>query len=155
MESLDKYDKHILNILQTHGKISNQELSERVGLSPSPCLRRVKALEDRGIIVNYRAIVDKKRVGLGFMALVQISMDKHTTERFSVFEEEVKAIPEVLECLLITGQSADYQLKIVVKDLDEYQKILLHKITKISGVIGVHSSFVLNHVVENTSVPIY
>ena len=89
------------------------------------------------------------------MVLLQISMDKHTTERFSEFEKEVKAIPEVLECLLITGQTADYQLKIVVQDLDEYQKILLQQITKITGVTGVHSSFVLRHVVEKTDVPIY
>ena len=155
MQDLNKFDKHILNILQTDAKISNQDLAERVGLSPSPCLRRVKALEDSGVIVGYRALLDRKKVGHGFMVLLQISMDKHTTERFSEFEKEVKAIPEVLECLLITGQTADYQLKIVVQDLDEYQKILLQQITKITGVTGVHSSFVLRHVVEKTAVPIY
>lgn len=155
MDEITPYDKRILRVLQDDGKISNQDLAEKVGLSPSPCLRRVKSLEDRGIIKGYRALVDNKKVDLGFTALIQISMDKHTPERFSVFEKEIKAIPEVLECLLITGQSADYQLKVVVKDLDEYQKLLLNKITRISGVTGVHSSFVLTKVIEKTSVPIY
>lgn len=155
MNEIDSYEKRILRILQDDGRMSNQDLADKVGLSPSPCLRRVKSLEERGIITGYRAIVDNKKVDLGFTALIQISMDKHTTERFSAFEKEIKAIPEVLECLLITGQSADYQLKVIVKDLDEYQKLLLNKITKIAGVTGVHSSFVLTKVVEKTSVPIY
>lgn len=155
MNDLDSYDKHILSILQEDGKISNQDLAERVGLSASPCLRRVKALEDRGIIKSYRALLDTKKMDLGLTALIQISMDKHTTERFGSFEKEIVAIPEILECLLITGQSADYQLKVIVKDLEEYQKLLLHKITKIPGVTGVHSSFVLNKVIEKTAIPVY
>ena len=152
---LDKYDKQILEILQKQGKISNQDLAERVGLSPSPCLRRVKALEDAGIILGYRALIDAKKMELGLIALIQISMDKHTQERFSTFEREIKAIPEVLECLLITGHSADYLLKVIVKDLEHYQKLLLQKITKIAGVTGVHSSFVLNKVIDKTALPIY
>jgi Lrp/AsnC family leucine-responsive transcriptional regulator len=155
MNDLDVYDKHILAILQEEGKISNQDLAERVGLSASPCLRRVKALEDRGIIKSYHALLDPKKVDLGLTALIQISMDKHTTERFGSFEKEIVTIPEILECLLITGQSADYQLKVIVKDLEEYQKLLLQKITKIPGVTGVHSSFVLNKVIEKTAIPVY
>ena len=152
--NLDKFDKEILRLLQTHGRISNQELAEQVGLSPSPCLRRVKALEDAGIITGYRAHLDAKKIHLGLTALIQISMDKHTPERFELFEKAIKGIPEILECLLITGQSADYLLKVVVKDLDEYQKLLLTQITKIQGVTGVHSSFVLNKVVDRSSLPI-
>jgi len=152
---LDKYDKKILAILQTEGKISNQDLAERVELSPSPCLRRVKALEDAGVILGYKALVDAKKIELGLVALIQISMDKHTQERFNSFEREIKAIPEVLECLLITGQTADYLLKVIVKDLDHYQKLLLQKITKIAGVTGVHSSFVLNKVIDKTELQLY
>ena len=152
--NLDKFDKEILRLLQTHGRISNQELAEQVGLSPSPCLRRVKALEDAGIITGYRAHLDAKKIHLGLTALIQISMDKHTPERFEHFEKAIKGFPEILECLLITGQSADYLLKVVVKDLDEYQKLLLTQITKIQGVTGVHSSFVLNKVVDRSSLPI-
>ena len=152
---LDKYDKKILAILQTEGKISNQDLAERVGLSPSPCLRRVKALEDAGVILGYKALLDAKKIELGLVALIQISMDKHTQERFNSFEREIKAIPEVLECLLITGQTADYLLKVIVKDLDHYQTLLLQKITKIAGVTGVHSSFVLNKVIDKTELQLY
>jgi Lrp/AsnC family leucine-responsive transcriptional regulator len=151
---LDRFDKAILRLLQTQGRMSNQDLAEQVGLSPSPCLRRVKALEDSGIITGYRAHLDAKKINLGLTALIQISMDKHTPERFEHFETEIKAIPEILECLLITGQSADYLLKVVVKDLDDYQKLLLTQITKIQGVTGVHSSFVLNKVVDRSALPV-
>ena len=152
---LDNHDKEILRVIQNEGKISNQDLAEQVNLSPSACLRRVKALEENGIIVGYRCLLDAKRLNLGLMALVSISMDKHTPERFEVFEKNISNIPEVIECLLITGQSADYQLKLIVRDLEHYHQILLGKITKIVGVTGVHSSFVLNKVIENRAVPIY
>ena len=105
-------------------------------------------------ITGYRAHLDAKKINLGLTALIQISMDKHTPERFEHFETEIKAIPEILECLLITGQSADYLLKVVVKDLDDYQKLLLTQITKIQGVTGVHSSFVLNKVVDRSALPV-
>ncbi|OAI11413.1 AsnC family transcriptional regulator [Methylomonas koyamae] len=148
---LDRYDRQILEILQTDGRISNQELADRIGLSPSPCLRRVRALEEAGLIVGYRALLDAKALGLSLTALVQISMDRHTPERFASFEAAVAEIPEVMECLLITGQAADYQLKVAVKDLDAYQELLLKRITGISGVSGVHSSFVLRRVVDKTA----
>lgn len=155
MVNLDSYDKSILRSIQKNGKISNQDLADDVGLSPSACLRRVKALEDAKIISGYKCLLDTKKLNLGLTAIVSISMDKHTPERFAIFEKEILTIAEVIECLLITGQSADYQLKIVVNDLEHYHKILLGKITKITGVTGVHSSFVLNKVVENREIPIY
>jgi Lrp/AsnC family leucine-responsive transcriptional regulator len=152
--NLDRYDRRILEVLQEDGRISNQELADRIGLSPSPCLRRVRALEEAGIIAGYRALVDANRLGLSLMALVHISMDRHTPERFAHFEAQVNALPEVLECLLITGQDADYQLKVLVRDMDAYQALLLGKITRIEGVTGVHSSFVLRRVVDRTAVPV-
>ena len=151
---LDRYDRHILQVLQADGRINNQDLADRIGLSPSPCLRRVRALEEAGFLVGYRALVDAKKLGLTLMALLHISMDRHTPERFAHFEAQVAEIPEVLECLLITGQAADYQLKVVVQDMDAYQELLLNRITRITGVTGVHSSFVLRRVVDKTALPI-
>ncbi|MCV2360756.1 MULTISPECIES: Lrp/AsnC family transcriptional regulator [Roseateles] len=151
---LDRIDRQILELLQQDGRINNQELAERVGLSPSPCLRRVRALEDSGLITGYRAQLDAKKLGLSLMALVHISMDLHTPERFANFEAAVQVLPEVLECLLITGQAADYQLKLVVRDMDHFQSLLLGKLTRIQGVTGVHSSFVLQQVVSRTALPV-
>jgi Lrp/AsnC family leucine-responsive transcriptional regulator len=151
---IDRYDRRILEVLQAQGRISNQELAERIGLSPSPCLRRVRALEAGGLIAGYRAILDARRLGLSLLALIHISMDRHTPERFANFEEKIRALPEVLECLLITGQDADYQLKVVVRDMDAYQALLLEKITRIEGVSGVHSSFVMRRVVDKTALPV-
>lgn len=151
---LDRYDRQILQLLQEDGRISNQDLAERIGLSPSPCLRRVRALEEAGIISGYRAQLDARALGLSLMALIHISMDQHTPERFNTFEAAVAAIPEVLECLLITGQDADYQLKVVVADMDGFQELLLNRITRIPGVTGVHSSFVLRRVVDKSALPL-
>ncbi len=152
--TLDRYDRRILAELQEDGRISNQDLAERIGLSPSPCLRRVRALEEAGIIQGYRAALDPLKLGLSLMVIISISMDRHTPEHFERFDTAVRAMPEVLECLLITGRDADYQLKVVVKDMDAYQDLLLNRITKIEGVSGVHSSFVLRRVLERTALPI-
>jgi len=152
--NLDNYDRRILEELQQDGRITNQELADRIGLSPSPCLRRVRALEEAGIIAGYRALLDAKRLGLNLMALLSISMDRHTPERFEHFETAIREMPEVLECLLITGREADYQLKVIVRDMDHYQDLLLRRITRIEGVSGVHSSFVLRRVVERTNLPL-
>jgi len=151
---MDRYDRQILEILQREGRISNQELADRVGLSPSPCLRRVRALEESGLIIDYRAIVDARALGYKLMAIILISMDRHTPERFANFDRIVSNLPEVLECLLITGQDADYQLKVIVNDMDDYQRLLLDKITRIEGVSGVHSSFVMRQVINKTALPI-
>jgi Lrp/AsnC family leucine-responsive transcriptional regulator len=149
---LDRYDRKILEILQEDGRISNQDLAERIGLSQSPCLRRVRVLEESGLITGYRALVDAKKLGLSLLVLIHISMDRHTPERFANFDATVKALPEVLECLLITGQDADYQLKVIVRDMEAYQSLLLNKITRIEGVTGVHSSFVMRQVVDRTAI---
>ena len=151
---IDRYDRRILEVLQHEGRISNQELAERIGLSPSPCLRRVRALEESGVIAGYRAILDARQLGLSLLALIHISMDRHTPERFANFEQKVAELPQVLECLLITGQDADYQLKVVVPDMERYQVLLLNKITRIEGVTGVHSSFVMRRVVDKTALPL-
>ena len=151
---IDRFDRQILQVLQDDGRISNQDLADRIGLSASPCLRRVRALEEARVITGYRALLNAKTLGYTLMALIYISMDKHTPERFEHFEKEISEISEVLECLLITGQDADYQLKVVVRDMDAYQELLLNRITRIPGVTGVHSSFVLRRVVDKTALPV-
>lgn len=151
---LDATDWRILKELQANGRITNVELARKVGISPPPCLRRVRALEEAGIITAYRAVLDAKRLGYSLMALIYISMDKHTPERFEHFEKEISRITEVLECLLITGQDADYQIKVAVPDMDAYQELLLKRITRIQGVTGVHSSFVLRRVIDKAALPV-
>ncbi|MAZ70121.1 Lrp/AsnC family transcriptional regulator [Porticoccus sp.] len=151
---LDAYDRAILRKLQQEGRISNQDLAENVNLSPSPCLRRVRRLEEEGVIDGYTARLNARRLGLNLMAFIQISMDKHIPERFQGFESAVANFPEVLECHLITGQAADYLLKVVVEDMDGYQQFLLNKITRIEGVSGVQSSFVLKSPQNTATLPV-
>ena len=151
---MDRYDKKILRILQQDGGISNQELAEQVGLTAAPCSRRVRQLEASGIIEQRSVRLNARNMNLKQTVLLLVSMDKHVTERFEVFEQAIQAIPEVIECYLIAGNNADYQLKIVVPDLDRYHEILLGKITRIPGVTGVQSSFVLKKVFETTALPL-
>lgn len=151
---IDRIDRHILEQLQQNGSLTNQELADKVGLSPSPCLRRVRALEDAGIIVRQVTILDHKKLGLSLTAIILIGMDRHTPERFATFERQVGEYPEVQECYLITGQDADYMLKVVVPDMDNYHHFLLNRITRIQGVSGVHSSFVLRRVIDSTALPL-
>ncbi len=151
---IDRTDRKILEHIQSDDSLTNQELADKVGLSPSPCLRRVRALEDAGIIVQRVAVLDHKKLGLSLTAIILIGMDRHTPERFAAFEEQVAEYPEVQECYLITGQDADYMLKVVVPDMDRYHHFLLNRITRIQGVSGVHSSFVLRRVIDSTALPL-
>lgn len=151
---IDRIDRNILEQLQQDGSLTNQELADKVGLSPSPCLRRVRALEEAGVIVRQVTILDHKKLGLSLTAIILIGMDRHTPERFAAFEKQVGEYPEVQECYLITGQDADYMLKVVVPDMDHYHHFLLNRITRIQGVSGVHSSFVLRRVIDSTALPL-
>lgn len=151
---LDRIDRSILAHLQENGDLSNTDLAERVGLSPSPCLRRVRLLEEAGIILRKVTVLDAKKLGLSLTAMVQIGMDRHTPDRFETFEKTVAAYPEVQSCYLITGQDADYLLQVIVPDMDGYQSLLLDRITRIPGVTGVHSSFVMRKVVDRQALPL-
>lgn len=151
---IDHFDRAILRRLQREGRISNQDLAAAVNLSPSPCLRRVRRLEDEGYIEGYGAIANARKLGLKLTAFIHISMDRHTPDRFANFEDAIADCPEVLECHLITGQQADYLLKVVVEDMDAYQQVLLDKITRIEGVSGVHSSFVLKSPLSSMALPV-
>lgn len=151
---IDAYDRRILTLLQQDGGLSNQQIAERIGLSPSPCSRRIRQLEEAGIIARRVVRLDAGKLGLDLTVLIHIRMDRHTPERFDKFEAIVVAYPEVQECYLITGQEADYQLKVIVPNMTEYQHFLLEKITRLEGVIGVVSSFVLRKAIDTTAIPL-
>ena len=151
---IDSHDIRILNALQEDGSLSNQEIADRVGLSASPCSRRIRLLHEAGVIASTVVRLAPAKLGLDLTVLIHIRMDRHTPERFDNFEAIILGYPEVQECYLITGQEADYQLKIIVPNMDEYQRFLLEKVTRIEGVIGVHSSFVLRKTIDSTALPL-
>ena len=152
--ALDRIDKHILKLMQDNGRISNLELADQVGLSPTPCSRRVKRLEDSGLIAGHVTLLDPQALGLTLTAIIGISMDRHTPDRFESFEKAISTMPEIIECSIVTGQTADFLLKVVVKDMQHYEKFLLGNLTRLDGVTGVHSSFVLRQLVKKTALPI-
>lgn len=151
---LDAIDRQILRQLQKEARLTNHELAVRVGLSDTPCARRVKRLEEEGFIRSHVALLDPEALGLKLTAFVSISMDRHTPDRFESFEKALRSMPEVLECSLVTGQAADFLLKVIVRDMQHYERFLLGKLTKIQGVSGVHSSFVLRPIISTTEIPI-
>lgn len=153
-QKLDRFDRKILELLQTNAGFSNQEIAERVGLSASPCSRRIKSLEERGFIDQRITLLNRKAINLNLIAIINIRMDRHTPDRFARFESAIAEIDEVIECILVTGQDADYQLRIAVPDMDAYHKVLLNNITTIEGVDGVHSSFVLRDIIKSKPLPL-
>lgn len=151
---MDNVDKKILDLLQNDGKISNQELADQIALSPSPCSRRVKQLEDEGYIRQYVALLDPTKIGLQITIMVSVALVNHEPNVMKNFEKIIALMPEVIQCYLITGQSADYLLKVIVPNLDEYQSFLLKKLTIVDGVNQVHSSFVLQRIIDKTALPL-
>ena len=152
--TLDRTDRQILELLQSNGRISNLDLAEAINLSPTPCARRVKRLEEDGLIDRHVTLLNQARLGLNITAIIGITMDRHTPERFDNFEQKVREFPEVVECSIVTGQAADYLLKAVLPDMTYYEEFLLGRLTRIDGVTGVHSSFVLRKVINNTELPL-
>ncbi len=150
---LDKIDYRILHHIQNNARISNIELAEAVGLSPSPCLRRVRALEAAGVIKRYAGIVDAGAVGLPISIFVNVSLDRQERSGLEAFEQTISSYPEVMECYLMTGAS-DYLVRIVVPDLQAYERFLADKLTRIPGVANIQSSFALKQVVYNTELPL-
>ena len=150
---LDKIDYRILHFLQNDAHITNAELAEKVGLSPSPCLRRVKALEKQGIIQRYVAIVDASEVGLPISAFVSVSLLSQDRDALQVFQSSVETYPEVMECYLMTG-SSDFMLRVVVPDLQNYERFT-DKLTRIPGISNIQTSFALKPVIYKTELPIH
>lgn len=150
MASLDKIDRQILALLRENARMSNLELAESVNLSPTPCARRVKQLEDAGIITGYSITTDPRKLGYQLSVYIAISMDKHTAERFSNFEKKLREFPELVSCSIVTGRSEDYLIKALVKDMAHYEEFLLHRLNRIEGIAQVHTSFELRQVFEKS-----
>jgi Lrp/AsnC family leucine-responsive transcriptional regulator len=150
---LDSIDRKILATLQENARIANVELSEEVHLSPSPCLARVRALERDGFIKNYVTLLDPRSVGLGVNVFVQVRLEKQIESALNSFEKAIAERPEIMECYLMTGQ-ADYLLRIVVSDLDDFQKLLTEFVAKIAGVGNIQSSIALKQVKFKTALPL-
>ena len=154
INDLDRTDLRLLAELQKNASLSNLELADKVGLSPTPCARRVKRLVTEGFIERQVAILNPEKLGYDLTAHVSISMDRHTPDRFENFEAEIATYDEVIDCSVVTGQSADYLIRVVVKDMKHFEAVLLGKLTRIPGVTGVHSSFVLRKVINRTEIPL-
>lgn len=152
--TLDKTDLHILKLLQASGKLSNQDLAEQVGLSPSPCSRRVKALEDAGYISGYATLLNADHFKLALTVYIQVRLEKHSAAILEAFEADIALYDEVQECSLITGSEADYYLKVLVTDMQQYKVFLLDKLTTNPHIAGVNSSFVLKKVKSSTAIPL-
>jgi Lrp/AsnC family transcriptional regulator, leucine-responsive regulatory protein len=144
-ESLDDIDQRILRELQADGRLSHQDLSARVGLSPSPCARRVRRLEEAGYITGYAARIDEARLGFGFSVFVSVRLDQQVDTRLVSFEAEISRCAEVVDCWLMTG-SFDYLMRVVVRDLHEFERFLTGRLTKVPGVASIESSIPIRRV---------
>jgi DNA-binding Lrp family transcriptional regulator len=151
--NLDPIDKRILTELQRNGRVSNVDLAEAVGLSPSPCLRRVRDLENAGVVDRYAAILDQAAAGYALSVFVQVTLERQIETALEAFERVVSERPEVMECYLMTGD-ADYLLRIVVPDVAAYEGFLKNHLTRIQGVSSIKSSFALNRVKYETALPL-
>lgn len=154
MINIDKIDRQILHLLQENAKLSNLELAERVNLSPTPCARRVKHLEEAGVITRHVTLLDAEKLGLNLTAIISVTMDRHTADRFEKFEQDASALPEVMECYVVTGQDSDFLIKVLIRDMRHYEEFLLRRLTKLEGVSGVHTSFVLRQPINKHVLPI-
>lgn len=147
---MDNLDRAIVRELQADGRISVQELSQRVGLSPSPCARRIRVLEDAGVIAGYHALVDEVKAGFAFSVFVSVKLDRQVDDTLKVFEDAIRAHPEVVDCWLMTG-NRDYLLRIAVRDIAEFETFLTGKLTKLSIVASIESSIPLRRVKSGIS----
>lgn len=150
---MDSIDKHILWELQLNGRLSNQELADRVGLSPSPCLRRVRQLEEAGIISGYSARVNPRAVGLDVTALVRITMSSHNADVVTALENSIRSLPRIVEAYLMSGGS-DYLLKVMVADLAEFEEFIRDDIRTLPGVASIETSFAFGVTKAPTPLPL-
>lgn len=152
-ETPDRIDLRILALLQRDGRLSNADLAQQVALSPSPCLRRVRALEESGLIRGYAALLDPLRLGLGLQAYVTVTLDKRRDTQINAFNAAMQASPEVLSCMALTGEM-DYLLHVIAEDLEHFSRFLMDRLLKLEGVANVKSSFVLQSVKDTTELPL-
>lgn len=137
---MDSKDRHILKELQTNGRLTNQELSERVNLSPSPCLRRVRLMEEKGVIRGYSALVDQKAWGLPVTVFIRIKLERHGDDAVNAFEQAIIGMPQVMDCWLMTGRS-DYLLRVIAADLDAYEHFVRRELQRVPGIASIDTSF--------------
>jgi Lrp/AsnC family transcriptional regulator, leucine-responsive regulatory protein len=151
--TLDSHDRAILRALQLDGRLPNSALAQKVNLSESACLRRVRALEESGLIEGYTAILSQRQAGLATNVFVNITLDRQDEVDLRAFEEAVQDIPEIMECYLMTGEF-DYLLRVVVADMDDFERVHAKHLTRLPGVARVHSSFALRTVRKSRELPI-
>jgi Lrp/AsnC family leucine-responsive transcriptional regulator len=152
-EALDRTDLRILELLQQDGRLSNQEIAERVSLSPSPCLRRIRRLEQAGVIRQYVALVDPQKIGLGLLAYVTVKLEKRGKMPMDDFRARVQTSPEVVACYAMTGDM-DYLLRVHVEDLEHFSRFVMEQLLKQPGVVDVKSSFALERIKDTTALPL-
>lgn len=150
---LDRKDRKILAALQENAQITNADLADSVGLSPSPCLRRVKRLEENGFIQSYQAKVDREQLGYPIMAFIQVALSSHEEGALEILERTIKERPEIINAYLLTGTS-DYLLQVVAKSLEDYTQFIRQHITRKTAVRQIQTSFALQTIVENKPIPI-
>jgi Lrp/AsnC family transcriptional regulator, leucine-responsive regulatory protein len=158
MHEIDKFDREILIALQRDGRINNQDLADRIGLSPSACLRRVKRLEHEGLIKSYAAVLDAEKLGIGLLAYVNVKLEKRAVARagrlaFDDFKDAVQTWPEVVACFSMTGD-ADYLMRVQVRDLSHFSRFVMDKLLKYPGVLDVRSGFALERIKDTVAVPL-
>jgi Lrp/AsnC family leucine-responsive transcriptional regulator len=149
---MDAIDQKIINELQANGRLTNQELSDRVGLSPSPCLRRVRILEQKGVIKGYTAVIDQERYGLPINVFVSIRLERQTDAALKAFEREIQRLDEVMECYLMTG-SRDYLLRVVSDSLKSYEVFVREVLSALPGIASIESSFAFSQLKQQAALP--
>lgn len=153
METLDKFDRSILDELQRDGRLTNAELASRVGLSPAPCWRRVRALEDAGIITGYRAVIDRQRIGLGVLAFVRLDALRNAAELTQAMEEAIRRLPEVVACHYISG-TGTFELQVVSQNLETFSRFARDVLLRLPNVKDLHTSFSLGQVKDGGALPL-
>ncbi|MYG65695.1 MAG: Lrp/AsnC family transcriptional regulator [Gammaproteobacteria bacterium] len=152
--NLDATDRKILRILQQDARISNLDLAAKINLSPTPCARRVRRLEEMGCIMGSTVLLDPEVLGLNLTSYLAVAMERHTNEQFEKFESQVVKFPEVVGCSVVTGRSEDYLLKVVARNMKHYEEFLLGRLSRLPGVTNLHSSFELRNVIPNKGLPV-
>lgn len=150
---MDSKDRQILQALQADGRLTNQDLSEQVNLSPSPCLRRVRLLEEQGVIKGYTALVDQKAWGLPVTVFIRIKLERHGDAAVNAFERTIQEMPQVMDCWLMTGRS-DYLLRVIASDLDDYERFVRRELQRVPGIASIDTSFAYGSVKHAQVLPL-
>lgn len=151
--TLDAIDRRILDNLQRAGRLTNLELAERVGLSPSPCLRRVRALEGGGVIESFGARLNRQKLGLGLTVFITLNLERHNDTETALFRERISAMPEVVSCHITSGEH-DFLLQVVVPSLEEYRRFSLDRLIKVPGIKDIRSSFAIDTIKDSGVLPL-